>query len=656
MAAMLAAGALACGWAAPGASASEDAFPAESSRGIPSVTLAVLPGTADIEDFASVRGFALGQLSPGIGTSSAEQLFLDISQGNRVNDALYGSALPPLGPFDAVVPEWSAIVDRADSAPADLTPGLLASTLIEGGIPVHADPGAGEWALIAAGESGEVERLADPGCSYTRRCPGLVVLPASLHKLKALAYGVGVDGMEGIQGRDLLIAITRPDSDGSAVIGIEAPGYFHDLRADWTRDLISDSTRTDGFVLSTDIAPTILRRFGFDIPDEMDGEPIRPGAEDTRPAVVDHVLRVVAIPERRALDVILPLAGWIAIALLVGLRRPDLRRLALSWLAVSFAYMPLVLLLGAAMRPNGFAEGMLIAFGAGGLAALTLWRVRGWGALAIACAVTVGAYAIDVIAGSGLTSLSLLGPNPIYGVRFYGIGNELEALIAVMVPVGTGAALSAYTGWGKVVSRRAAVGTFLCSAVVAAVIFGAGRFGADVGAAIVLPVGAVAAAASLIGRTVRISGSPATANPHGLIVAALIAAPILMLSLVAVVDLVSGGNAHFTRSVLDAGGAGDLADTAQRRLELSAHDFAQAAGNPLFWLVIAGVCAGVARWRRIDAWLRPAPFARAGVIGACAAIAVGVLVNDSGATFLVLGSLALGATLGFAWAQAGTYP
>jgi len=34
------------------------------------------------------------------------------------------------------------------------------------------------------------------------------------------------------------------------------------------------------------------------------------------------------------------------------------------------------------------------------------------------------AYAIDVVAGSGLTKLSLLGPNPIFGVRFYGIGNE----------------------------------------------------------------------------------------------------------------------------------------------------------------------------------------------------------------------------------------
>ena len=48
------------------------------------------------------------------------------------------------------------------------------------------------------------------------------------------------------------------------------------------------------------------------------------------------------------------------------------------------------------------------------------------------------------IAGSPLTSLSLLGPNPGLGVRFYGIGNELEALLAVLVVAGTGAALTGF--------------------------------------------------------------------------------------------------------------------------------------------------------------------------------------------------------------------
>jgi hypothetical protein len=136
-------------------------------------------------------------------------------------------------------------------------------------------------------------------------------------------------------------------------------------------------------------------------------------------------------------------------------------------------------------------------------------------------------------------------------------------------------------------------------------------------------------------------------------VAAVIGAAIAGLVLLAFIDLVSGGNAHLTRSVLDAGGAGDLADVAQRRLELSAHDFAQAARNPLFWIVVVGIVAAVSRWRRIDAWVTQSPIARASLIGACAAVAVGVLVNDSGASFLTLGAIALGAFLAFAWSQAG---
>jgi hypothetical protein len=240
-------------------------------------------------------------------------------------------------------------------------------------------------------------------------------------------------------------------------------------------------------------------------------------------------------------------------------------------------------------------------------------------------------------------------------VRFYGIGNELEALIAVMVPAGVGAGLSGYTGWGREVSRRRAGAAFVVAGLVAALVFAAGRFGADVGAAIVLPIGAAAAAASLAVAQdrERFPGSPPGKCSRLRWVAALVAAPLAGLVLLAFIDLVSGGNSHLTRSILDAGGAGDLADVAERRLRLSAHDFGQAAGNPLFWVVVVGICAAIAQRRRIDAWLGPVPIARAGLLGASVAVAAGVLVNDSGATFLVLGSLALGAFLAFPWSQAG---
>lgn len=170
-------------------------------------------------------------------------------------------------------------------------------------------------------------------------------------------------------------------------------------------------------------------------------------------------------------------------------------------------------------------------------------------------------------------------------------------------------------------------------------------------AAIVLPIGAVVAAGA-----VASSGRIATTTRQGLIVATVTVIPLAALVAVVFIDLVSGGDTHLTRTVLDAGGAGDLADTAERRLRLSADDFAQAAENPLFWLVVAGLVAGITQWRRIDAWLAPSPHARAGLVGACAAVAVGMLVNDSGATFLTLGGLALGAVVAYACAQARRAP
>jgi hypothetical protein len=641
MATALAAGALLCGWAAPASAQPGIGKPTITRISpVPNVTVAVLPQQTALDDLAKVPGLSLGAMSTGIGDVPAEQTYLDISQGNRIDDALYGQALPPLPSFWARIPNWGEIVRRADRAPADIAPGLLASSLLDRGIRSRAVPAAESAALIAARRDGVVG--VDIGGSVS-----------------VISEGIGlVRKQETVLGRDdLLIALAMPGGECTVPIGIAGRGF--------DGNLTSDSTRTDGYVLSTDIAPTILRRLGLAVPDAMDGEPITTEGSVDPVAIEDRVDRMGAVSERREGVVVGCLVAWIAVSLAIALPVPRLRRLSLAWLALAFAYMPLMLLAGAAIEPGALAEGLLIGLGAGALAALTVAVIGGWWALSIACAITVIAYAIDVVTGSGLTELSLLGPNPIFGVRFYGIGNELEALIAVMVPVGVGAGLSAGIGWGRAVSRSAAIIAFLAAGAVSAIVFAAGRFGADVGAAITLAVGAAVAAASLpsMGNFEAFAHSrPQNPSRSGLgvprrrLALALAAAPLIAFAALALIDLVSGGNSHLTRSVLDAGGAGDLADVAQRRLTLSAHDFAQAAENPLFWVVVAGIGAALAGRRRIDAWLEPVPLARAGLIGACAAVAVGMLVNDSGATFLVLGSLALGASLAFAWAQAGGDP
>jgi hypothetical protein len=625
MVATLVAGALMCGMAPV-----QTAAQTVQDR---TVTLAILPPQTTVDDLAQVNGMAVGLMSTGIGEVPPEQTYLDISQGNRVNDVLYDRDLPALPPFYNTVPGWEQIVARANSAPADLYPGLLA-----GQSDAHdfADPSLRHAALTAANRPGFVSRRA---CAQ-EPCRLLRIVPMSMGAVRALSRGLPPS--------DMLIALVAPTGDeGLTPIGIAGQGFHGELT--------SDSTRTDGYVLSTDLLPTVLRTFGSDANLSLYGvteDPIRgEGAVDAGD-LTDLGERMSAIPDRREPILVACILAWLLVALAVSRIVVGLRRVAMAWLAICFAYMPLLLMGVSCLEPSAVAEGLLVGLGSALLAALTLRFAPGWRGLAIACTIAVIAYAIDVIAGSDLTKLSLLGPNPIFGARFYGIGNELEALFAVMVPMGVGAGLSAWGETGKTGSESEAVAVFLGIGLLAALVFAAGPFGADVGAAIVLPVGAVVAAGLVPGGSVGIDGRHTTTNLHGRAVTAVIAAPILVVAVVALIDLISGGNSHLTRSVLDAGGASDLADVAQRRLELSAHDFAQAAGNPLFWLVIAGVSVSLAKWRRIDAWLRPAPLARAGFLGACAAVAIGVFVNDSGATFLVLGSLALGATLAFAWAQA----
>ncbi|HKH23218.1 MAG TPA: hypothetical protein VKA88_06315 [Solirubrobacterales bacterium] len=620
MAALLAAGALVCGLSS-------------SAQAGTRVTVAVLPRETTVAELARVPGLALGVMSAGIGEVPSEQTFLDVSQGNRIDDALYDEELPGLFPFAREVPEWSDVRARADGIPADVVPGLLAQRLQSGDVSAHADQPMTAPAIIAANERGTVAPLLPGGC--TDRC--LAVLHATVTEVAELSRL--------LRDRDMLITLASPPpgSNRASPLGIAGRGF--------DGNLISDSTRTDGYVLSTDLAPTILRRFGLRIPDEMDGEPIRAEGAPDPAAVEDLAGRMSVIPDRRAPVLIVCLGVWVVLALAVNRIVFGLRRVAMAWLALCFAYMPLMLLVGACLEPSAVIEGLLVGLGAAALAACTVRLAWGWRGLAIAVGTTVSAYAIDVIAGSGLTRLSLLGPNPIYGVRFYGIGNELEALLAVMVPVGVGAALCAYSGWGRVVSERAAAASFLGAAVLSAIVFGAGHFGADVGAAITLPVGGAVAAFCLPADLEHLTPNTGVNRTKPRIAAAIVAAALVALVLLALIDVVSGGNSHLTRTLIEAGGASDFADVAERRLELSAHDFSQAASNPLFWVLVGVVGAALAQRRRIDAWLRPAAPVRAGVLGACAAVGVGVFVNDSGATFLVLGACALGASVAYSWSQ-----
>lgn len=552
------------------------------ARPLPEAHLLLLPPQTTERELAEA-GLSPGLMSAGLGAVPAAQTYLDIGQGNRVFDSLYDEDLPPRQGDRAVW--WRAVDERAESAPADIVPGLLASALRHAGIPPQA----------------------------------FVVRRTSLSSLRS-------------PGRDdLTIAIARPTgkSDAPLPIGIAGAGF--------DGNLTSDSTRTDGYVLSTDVAPTILDHFGIPVPSEMSGQPIRSEGSVDVAAIESLGARMDVISSRRGPVIGLNIVIWLAaLALAALLSRGRLARSAVRVTGLAIVYLPLVLLLGAALEPGETSERLLVLLLCPLLAGASLLLLRGYRALALASAATVLAYAVDVVAGSPLTSLSLLGPNPGLGVRFYGIGNELEALLAVLVVAGTGAGLAAFAPRSSV---RISTWAFIATGLLAAFVFAAGAFGADVGAAIVFPVGAAVAAAVIAGRGRR---------PLAL---ALIGAPLVVLALLALIDLLSGANAHLTRSVLDAGGFGDLADVAQRRLQLSSRSFARPVLLAFLPVVIAVAGLAYLKRARLQAWLQGVPALRAGLLGGLAATAVGTLANDSGALVLEIGTAYLLVFTGFAWAE-----
>lgn len=350
--------------------------------------------------------------------------------------------------------------------------------------------------------------------------------------------------------------------------------------------------------------------------------------------------RLWDVADRRGPVIGVTLLVWLAaFGLALAVDRARAGRVAARLLALSLVYLPLLLLAGAALEPGVETERLLAMLGAPALATMTLVAFGGYRALAFACGATVLAYTVDVIAGSSLTQLSLLGPNPAAGHRYYGIGNELEATLVVLVLAGTGAALSTFPVLQRWKGRQRGPATFLAVAAVFSFVFAYGRYGADVGAAIVLPLGGAVAAALFADR------------PRLALWA--LAVPLPALAILAAADLLSGSDAHLTRTVLQADGGGDVLAVIGRRLREAGESF----GRPLLLaglpLVLAGALVAWLRRERIAAWLRGVPAMRAGLAGALAATLVGTVANDSGALLLEIGAAYLMAFLGFAWAEAG---
>ncbi|MGI8633236.1 MAG: hypothetical protein ACR2NA_11935 [Solirubrobacterales bacterium] len=603
--------------------------------GARATVIVVVPRDTSVERLGRIDGMATGLLSAGLGRVPAGQTYLDISQGARAWSSLYGTDLPPLriglplqagqesgsGGAEAELQGFADLRRRADRAPGAIVPGLLASTLGDAGVPTVAAT-TGRAAVMAVDRGGRIRTAGADRCGASSCRAGVTVLTGSVRRAAALLEGRGADDT-------VIVLAAPPPPPRETLIAVAASGPG--LPAGRLR---SPSTRTAGLVTAPDIAATVLAAHDIELPEDVEGRPVTsvPGDAAQVAALRD---RLVDVAPRRGPVVGQSILLWLALTLAAALGGRSVARRAVPVLATAIALVPAVLLLTAAWAPGLMAERLVVLIGTPVLAWALVAAAGPWRAFALASGLTVGTHLADLVAGTGLIPRGLLGPNPALGARFYGIGNELEATLGMLALLGTGAALA---GWAPLARRTVVAACFAGVAAVCAVVLGAGGFGADVGAVILLGAGGTAAVLAAL----RVARSRAAVL--------MVLCPAAALAALIVADLLFGGDAHLTRSVLQAGGLDALAEVAERRLRLSARSFVR-TGNLVFMAVaLPVVVVAVRQRRRIGGWLGRWPAARAGFIGATAATIVGTLANDSGALLLLIGTGLLMCATAVAWA------
>jgi hypothetical protein len=614
--------ALAVGLAGPAAAQARD----------PRVVLAFLPAGGDnnpepVLDRLDERShLAIGLVSATQGRSSPEQTVLDVSAGSRTSRAVYDPEEAPLlelvrgGDGTGFVFGWNKALARADSAPAEIVPGLLASRIPGGAAYAGVAGRTHVEAAVAADRAGDIAAVSlGPAATVARRARGLL----RRHRLVVVGLPTSDKGDAALDGLlrdrhpdDLLIVVQTPPR---ARVPLLLPIGIAGLGANGS--LTSTTTRLGGIVAGIDITVTILRHLGLAVPDGVRGQPIR--AEGVRDAAeltaVEARLRVVSGRRSPLLGALA--FGWLALVLALGVVA-DRRgvRAGLRIGALGFLWVPPLLLLTGWLAPSRLAEVAIIVVGTFALAALSDRLVRWPRAPLVPAAVSIAAYCADLIFGSPLIIRSILGVNPRSGSRFYGLGNELEATLTVLLLVGLGALLHRCRR-----SRRSAA-IVAATGAVFAVFVGAGQLGADVGG--VITVGAGIAAATVM----MLPGRPSRRT--WLLAAAV---PVAALAALALLDLASGGDGHFTRTVLHADSTGALWDVVKRRYTLAFNVFFLGA-MPFIMLVGVLAVAYAVRYReRIYAPLRGAPSWRAALVGGLTASIAGALFNDSGPLLFAFG-------------------
>jgi hypothetical protein len=411
------------------------------------------------------------------------------------------------------------------------------------------------------------------------------------------------------------------------------------------------STRRDGICTVMDVSATLVRLAGATPPVEMVGSLIggvpAGGLEErlgtlrrmNDTAVAVETIRAAAANTYITVTILLLLASALAVTrdgLLVPARlRATLRALLL--LSLSFA--PAGLLMFAVWRwPSTplAAAGLLVG------TAVAIWgvvllasrgRSEGFPLLLLTAIATL-VLVVDQWLGAPLSFTGVFGYSPLFGARYYGIGNEMAGMLLGCSLVALALALDLYRDrpWAAPIRRY---GWPLAGAVVVAST-AAPFFGANVGAIAWMTVGFLVGWLQLHGRRVFTWRNVAIA----------IALVVLLLLAASAADLLGSGSAtHLGRAIAGAeqGGPASFLALIARKAETNMRVLGRTNWT---WLLVALlVVLGYMRWRprgEFASMLRAYPALSAAMAASLAAGAAGYFTEDSGIIIPALAMLPVG--------------
>lgn len=597
--------------------------------------------------------------------------WLALSAGNRAGDTVPDPHCRELAEpaDDGVVPRWDAYIAERDRDTYGSRLGLLGDLLVEHGLDsLGIGPGA---AVALAGSDGVVvgEHLKQPddaaalsevvGAALGATDVVVVDLGAvpdapqgtarepHLAAVEARAAAV-VDALDGSASEPTVILASLADGGtaprlqvlavrGTPGVGTEAGGEV----------LRSASTRQDGYVLATDVLPTLLGALGLE------------GAAPTGALVGSAVTGTPAGDGRLAAMVDLDRHSAAVRALTPGffgvLIALNLALYAAVWLRPGRGFRTAGVVVGALpvatflanlvpwWRADGAGLYLAVAVAAAIVAAGALlgpWRRSPLGPLTAVASVTAVTIIADVLTGSRLQLGSPLGVHPLVAGRFYGLNNSAFALLLVSSLLVAAVAGSALVARGR---RAAAVGIVAMIGVVVTVVDGMPGLGSDFGG----PPALVPAFAVL---ALRVAGVRVGWRRLALVVGG----GVVVVSAFAIADWLrpEGSRTHlgrFVQTVLDGG----LWDVVARKL---AQNLAILTGSWLVLLVGGGLALGVwllGRGARADgapggrgllATVTDVPALRLALPAVVTGLVIGFAVNDSGIVIPAVG-MSLGVPL-----------